>query len=329
MEELKLLISGKQGALYNMIQYQLGWLDEHGMHIQASSGKLLRPGLCLLTCEALGQDFHKALPAAAAIELVHNFSLVHDDVQDGTMHRRQHPTLWWLWGPAQAINVGDALHALARLALLRLQQIGQPEEKVLRALRILDEASLKLCEGQHLDLVYQERLDITLSSYLNMVAGKTGALMSAAIHLGALVCSDDSKVLDACAQCGLNLGVAFQMRDDMLDLWSEPPGEVSGGDLLIKKKSLPIVLALERGTFKQKRELGNIYFKRVLTTDDLKAILAILDELDVKRRAEELAQQYLHNALDALKGVDLLPEGGTALEKLAHFMVLPHSQEHA
>ena len=323
--ELREILAQRSGLLYNMMQYQLGWTDEQGAPVEGAGGKRLRPGLCLLTCEALCGDFSPSLPSAAAVELVHNFSLVHDDVQDGTPQRHQRPTLWWRWGPAQAINAGDGLHALGRLALLRLKNSGFDHSRVITAMHLLDEACLRLCEGQHMDLDFQERLDVTIDAYLKMVAGKTGALMSCAMQLGALAATEDERVLQALAQCGLHLGTAYQIRDDILDLWGESLAEVSGGDLLTKKKSFPIVFALEKGDFKLKRELGAIYFKRVLNIEDVKKILTLLESVEARQNSESLAQHYCQQAMEALKDVEMSPQGREEITNVASFMIQRHS----
>ena len=201
--ELKSLILEQSLPLYRMMAYHMGWLDDQGDTagaVEAEAGKRIRPTLCLLTCEALGGELRPALPAAAALELVHNFSLIHNDIQDGTPDRHHRPSVWWVWGPAQGINAGDGMHALARLSLLRQTEKGMPSEKALRAVATLDTACLRLCEGQYLDLTYQERVDISQDAYFQMVEGKTAALMSCAAELGALLASADEGAIQAMAR---------------------------------------------------------------------------------------------------------------------------------
>ena len=142
-------------------------------------GKMLRPLLCLASCEAVGGDGQRALPAAAALELLHNFSLIHDDIEDGSPQRHGRDTVWRVWGVAQAVNAGDGMFALAHVTLHRLSEVGVAADQVLAVAALLDEASLRLCEGQYRDLSYEERLDVRCDDYLEMVAGKTAALMAA------------------------------------------------------------------------------------------------------------------------------------------------------
>src|SRR5581483_4246137 len=167
--------------LYEMLRYHLG-LDG-GSPVQ---GKALRPTLCLLVCQALGGDWTKALPAAASIELVHNFSLIHDDIQDEDRERRHRPTLWTKWGVPQAINAGDAMFCLATLTLRDLRPLFGDAATV-EVMTVLQEATQQMIEGQFLDVRYEEVPEISLEDYLRMIACKTGALLRASIEIGALL----------------------------------------------------------------------------------------------------------------------------------------------
>ncbi|MSQ14977.1 MAG: polyprenyl synthetase family protein, partial [Dehalococcoidia bacterium] len=149
--ELELTLKGRTVPLYDMLRYHLGWIDQSGKTVEGMTGKGIRPNLCLLACAAVGGQIQAAIPAAAAIELVHNFSLIHDDIEDKSPQRRHRPTLWSVWGVSQAVNAGDSMYTLARLVLYRLEELGVPERKILRIARALDEACIKLCEGQYLD----------------------------------------------------------------------------------------------------------------------------------------------------------------------------------
>src|SRR5512137_2351921 len=156
--ELRSVLGDNDSPLYTMMRYHLGWVDAEG-EAQPSPGKMSRPTLCLLACEATGGDWHSALPAAAAVELIHNFSLIHDDIQDGSWERRHRPTVWKVWGEPQAINAGDAMYVLAQLALFGLDQKGIPLPKVILLSKRLNHASLQLCEGQYLDIEFERHLD--------------------------------------------------------------------------------------------------------------------------------------------------------------------------
>ena len=313
--------TGQEGLLYNMLLYQLGWMDEQGMPLSGPSGECLHPLLCLLSCETLLGEYNPALPAAAAVELVHNFSLVHEDVQSGSPNRGQRSTVWWIWGPGQAINAGDGLHALARLALMRLQDRGISVARVLKAMRLLDQTCLNMCEGQHLDLAFQEKLDVGVDSYFKMAAGKTGALMSCAMGLGALSATEDDGVVEAFKECGKNLGIAYQIKSDIRDLWGSAGEEASSGNVLIKKKLLPIIYTLETADFRTKRELGTIYFKRILELQDVQQIINILNERSALEYAGERLRGYGQIAMECLEGIDIPSWSWEELQKLCQHII--------
>ena len=324
--EIKSLVLEEGFPLYRMMGYHMGWLDEYGEAAEVESGKRIRPTLSLLACEALGGDVKAALPAAAAVELVHNFSLIHDDIQDGNSERHNRPTVWWVWGPAQAINAGDGMHALSRLALLRQTGEGMSPERTLKAVGLLDQACLRLCEGQYLDLTYQERVDISQDAYFKMVEGKTAALISCAAELGAVMSSAEEPVVQAMAQFGAKLGTAFQIRDDILDLWGQQDtGKPLAGDILNKKKSLPIVYAIENASGAERRTLGDVYFKRVMEPEDIDKIIEVLGILGAREFCQAKADALCNEAIQSLKDAGMTSQQSEGLEALARFIVTRES----
>ncbi|MDP6416110.1 MAG: polyprenyl synthetase family protein, partial [Gammaproteobacteria bacterium] len=246
--ELRSLLAQHQSPLYDMMRYHLGWIDEKGHPQQGSTGKALRPTLCLLACEAAGGEYRHALPAAAAVELVHNYSLIHDDIQDDDRERRHRPTVWSIWGKPQAINAGTAMRLLSNMALFRLAKWRVSLEKRTRVQYLLDESSLRLIEGQYLDISYESRFDISVSDYLKMIEGKTASLMSCSLEAGALLGSDDEHLVESLRNIGRCLGLAFQIQDDILGIWGnqEETGKPLGSDIRHRKKTFPIVHALEK-----------------------------------------------------------------------------------
>ncbi len=215
-------------AHYAMMHYHLGWADEALQPSTVTSGKRIRPLLCLMACEAVGGNPVDAVPAAAAVEILHNFSLVHDDIEDGDETRRHRPTLWALWGVPQAINVGDGMFALAYTALLRAGRRAASDapspaaHAALAATELFSQACIKLTEGQHLDLSFEERLDVSASEYLQMIEGKTAALIAGSASLGARFGGADLRQERLLGSFGRNLGLAFQIQDDILGIWGRP-----------------------------------------------------------------------------------------------------------
>jgi len=229
--------------LYGMLRYHLGWVNTAFQPTLDKAGKRLRPVFLLLACEAQGGDWQQVIPAAAAIELLHNFTLIHDDIEDHDRTRRGRPTLWSVWGEPQAINAGDALFALAYRSLFDLQTTGVSPETVLRAVNLYTDAILHITGGQHLDLSFEAERQVDEVTYLTMIQGKTAALLGLACELGGILAGATEPRLAALREFGVELGLAFQMQDDWLGLWgnSAQTGKPVGSDLRNRKKTLPIL----------------------------------------------------------------------------------------
>jgi len=324
--ELREVLTSPQPQLasfYGMMQYHLGWVDEGFVPARDGGGKRLRPILCLLTCQANGGDPDQALPAAAAIELVHNFSLVHDDIEDRSPLRRGRPTVWKIWGVPQAINVGDGIFALAHLAMQRLAKRGVPPRRVLAALEILDQACLALTEGQYLDLSFETRLDVDVEQYLAMIRGKTAALFSAAAQLGALVAGSNVESIARYRRFGENLGLAFQITDDILGIWGNPQltGKPAADDIRQRKKTLPIVRALEEEQRTGGQGLREIYQQETIDERAMEVALNVLENLGARRYAEAMANDHYQQALTELNATGMENEAQEDLRELAAFLV--------
>jgi geranylgeranyl diphosphate synthase type I len=310
-------------AFFGMMHYHLGWTDAQIRPVQVKAGKRLRPLFTLLTCQAAGGDPRQALPAAAAVELIHNFSLIHDDIEDQSDTRRGRPTVWAVWTEAQAINAGDAMFTLAHLALHRLKDEGVPADRILAAFRIFDQTNLALCHGQHLDLAFENHLNVDTDTYLTMIRGKTAALLACAGQLGALVASSDLDMAQQYHRFGEELGMAFQIHDDILGIWGEPgvTGKPVGDDIRQRKKSLPVVYALSRQGDSAAERLRAIYTQNELTEENIAEAIKILDSVQARPYAEELAHRYLESALSELEAADPEPEAAQALREMAHFLI--------
>lgn len=294
-----------RSSLYGQIDYHLGWRDATFKPSQGHRGKLLRPTLTLLAAELAGGDAAviRALPAAVSVELIHNFSLIHDDIEDGDEMRHHRPTLWRNWGQAQAINTGDALFALARTQLLRLVERGVDAALTLRLAERLDTTCLELCEGQHLDMSFEGRRDVTVAMYLDMIARKTAALMRCGAELGGRIGAPADAALGArLGEFGRALGLGFQIRDDLLGIWkAQELGKSVAGDVRRKKMSLPIIHALEHAKPADRNALTRIYFRPGLADDDqIAAILEILERCGARARALEALREQLAIARTAL-----------------------------
>jgi len=289
---------------YGMMHYHLGWADENLGAFDANPGKRLRPLLCLLSCGAAGGDMRQALPAAAAVELVHNFSLVHDDIQDGSHTRRGRRAVWDIWGLAHGINVGDGLFVLARLALHRLAELGVPLPRQQLATLVLDRACLALCEGQYFDMTFEEHTSVDLERYLSMIRRKTAALLAAAAELGAIIATDDLGLVEHHRKFGENLGMAFQIQDDILGIWGEEQrtGKSAATDIRDRKKTLPVVYALRQDAEPDAASRIDEHYTRVdaLNPEAIQEVMGLLESVGAKEYAEKMARQYYRQAISHL-----------------------------
>ena len=321
--EMQQCLEDRSLPLYDMVRYHLGWADAAGRPIEGHEGKGLRSTLCLLAAQAAGGEVRRALPAAAALEFVHNFSLVHDDIQDGSPERRHRPTVWRIWGEAQAINVGDALFALARQALLRLAERGVPAEKVLHLSSTLDEACLRLCEGQFADLDFQDRADVSVDDYTEMIGGKTAALMETSCYMGAFLGAQEQRLAQQLRQAGKHLGFAFQIRDDVLGIWGDPSitGKPVVEEIRSRKKSLPVAYAFSRAEGSLRAVLEGIYLRPRVSERAVRRVLEALEELDARGYAQRSAEQHSEAALAELRATGLSNWAMDQLEEIARFAV--------
>ena len=300
-----------------MLRYHLGWTDERGEPQQSLLPLSFQPVLALAVCQAVTGDMDPALPAAAGVELVRNFTMVHGEVQSNRMESQERPSIWWAWGPAQAINAGDGLHALGRTTIMRLAQRGVPPDRVLRAVETMDRACLALCEGQYLDLDFRDQALVTSSAYFHMADLKSGALTACSAELGAVAAGVPDEHVARFREFGKGLGVAWQVSLDVADLWGREEGGVNPGVALNKKKGLPLVHALESGSTSVKRELADIYMKRVLEAQDISKLVALLDECQAREFAEARVTEIAGEALSQLDGAGLSSEARDELQSLA------------
>lgn len=267
-----------------MVAYPLGIVGSTSK--SEGKGKRLRPVLLLATSYALGSDWRLALPAAVAIELVHNFSLVHDDIQDKSDTRRGQPAVWKKWGEAQAINVGDALLAMSTL---EMQRVRLNPELTMRASNRLADATFQLTTGQYLDLAFEKAEDISLTSYWHMIKGKTGALLGACFGIAAILAEKNDESVAALNSLGINLGIAFQVQDDFLGVFGDEriTGKSVNSDLVERKKTYPILYGLQNIP-----EFSILWKKSAdFTENDLLQLKSILGQNDVKENTRKISRE--------------------------------------
>ena len=303
-EEIKsLLVPDAPGTrlYFGMMHYHLGWVDMALRPVEGQFGKRIRPLVCLLVCDTAGGVWDQALPASAAIELLHNFSLIHDDIEDDSPTRRGRDTVWRLWGIPQAINAGDSMFSFAFDALSKLHNRGVSAEAVVETWKVFSQACIQLTKGQHLDMSFESRENVDVEEYLQMIAGKTAALLSAAAEIGAIVAEAAPDGRKHLAEFGRNLGLAFQTYDDFLGVWGDEllTGKSTASDILARKKTLPVLYGLSHS-----QQLRDLYASPEMS---LEQVVDLLEMTGAKDYTLTTAQHYSEAALEHLEKA--APEG--------------------
>ncbi len=328
-EELKKNIqelSPKYKGMYDQMRYFFGWQDEEGKPVddRKAQGKRFRPTLCLLVCESICGRYKQALSAAAAIELFHNFTLIHDDIEDHDEYRRHKKTVWKIWGVEQAINTGDAMFVLAQQSGIRNKEFGISKEKSLKVIKALNQTFLKVIEGQYLDIGFEERIDVSVPEYLEMNMMKTAELVSGACKTGAILACNDQKMIDLWQDFGLNFGLAYQIYDDVCSIWEkeENTGKPKAGDIRKKKKTLPVLYALEKLEQKDKEKIMKIYKKDKLDDTDINEVIGLLDKVNAKKYTMDIVIGYKQKALDILKKIKIDKINKEEISKLVEELIV-------
>ncbi len=315
---LRSTIGRLQSGLRSLAEYHFGWTEIDGSTSQIASGKGLRPALAVLSAEAVGGTGKEAVPGAVAVELVHNFSLMHDDIIDADKERRHRASVWSAFGIDEAVISGDALHNLAYQVLLE-----EPSQSRLFAAKRLSEATAAMIAGQAADMAFDDQPIVSLNECVAMEAGKTGALLAYSASVGAVLAGANLTQIVGLEKFGLELGCAFQAVDDVLGIWgdAERTGKPVGNDLRERKKSLPVVAALEMGG-RTADELLTIYGKvGDLTDSDVLRAKAVLEDAGGREHAEAFAKGRLVVAIDALEDLGLEQSAVDEFKDLARFMV--------
>ena len=313
------LATGLDPWMQGALSYHFGWVDDNFQPItNGSSGKKLRPVMALLAYQGAletlepgageNPDLGPALPLAASLEMIHNYSLIHDDIEDGDRARHGRATLWAIWGKPKAINAGDCLDMLAYRALFRSLEKGLPPDRVLHLAGIVTDTSVKLTLGQHADMSFEDDLNVTPEMYLKMIGGKSAALISCAVRCGALVALDPSipanaEKLEDFARFGEQIGLGFQIRDDILGIWglTAKTGKPSGSDIRRRKKSLPVLYTLTNASPALREKLLKLYqSNEPVTPEQEQFVMAALEETGAREFAQQQADTFKAAALEAL-----------------------------
>lgn len=306
--------------LYEMVRYHLG-LDE--IATPARTGKRVRAAMCMLSCAAMGGEADAAAPAAAALEMLHGFTLLHDDVADEDATRRGRPTVWSRWGIGQAVTAGDALYALANLAAMRLTARGASAEVLAGVLAELNSATLIICEGQQLDISYEGRDDVTVEDYLDMVGRKTGALFASSCAIGAMVGQADEAAREGLRRFGQQVGLSFQIVDDVLGVWSssEALGKPVRSDLKRNKRSLPVIHALSAAGEDERAAILAQLQAGIETDDEARELSQRMEQLGSRAYAEDMAREALAEGLATLREATEESAASADLASIARYLV--------
>jgi geranylgeranyl diphosphate synthase type I len=311
-EQIKSFLAGMDfglsSELEEMLTYHMGW-TQTGTETP-TRGKRIRPLLTLLCHGAFSDDLECALPGAVAVELLHNFTLIHDDIEDHSPLRHGRPTLWKKWGQALAINTGDALFSIAQTAILSLEKSCNPEI-ALSAAKEMNAVSLHLTQGQHLDIAFEAMQTVTVETYLDMVAGKTAALLAFSTALGGLTARQNPLTRQQLSDFGEMLGLAFQIQDDILGIWGNPDvtGKSAASDLLTRKKSLPVLFGMAHSP-----EFNTIWSKDNPSEGDIHQMATLLADCGAHDFTAREARRYTDGAFQRLN--DLFPHRNPYSEAL-------------
>jgi geranylgeranyl diphosphate synthase type I len=257
------------------------------------------------------------------VELVHNFSLIHDDIEDGDDTRHHRATLWRAYGQDPAIAAGIDLWTVAYQTMSHALDAGLSPDALIRARGLLNDACSEMIEGQHQDLTYETRTDVTLDEYIEMIGRKSGALIAASLQLGALVAAAAPDQIENFGAFGRNLGLAFQIRDDVLGIWGEgsATGKPVGADIARRKKSLPVVHALQQAVGPDRDTLRAVYAKETVEDADIDNVLDILQRWNCRYFAQGLAEDYRARAMSALARTVITSEARYRFDELTAFIL--------
>jgi geranylgeranyl diphosphate synthase, type I len=314
-------LGGEAPLLGQMARYHFGLQSRGGQAIPAANqrriqGKRIRPLIALLSCAAAGGEMENAAPLAAGIEVLHNFTLIHDDIQDRSPNRRHRPTVWQIWGDAQAINAGDALFAAAQIGVLSCASPYVSADSLLVIARAFNRMTIDIVRGQVLDLQFEGKSDVTPDDYLAMIRGKTAAILQFAAWAGALLGGADIVTARRYAMFGQALGVGFQVRDDALGVWgsAEATGKDSADDIRRRKQSFPVILLRASASARETMVIDEIFGGDRVSEENVVAVLSMLEAHDIARKVEQRVRAFHDDAVDALDALMTTAQPGALAE---------------
>jgi geranylgeranyl diphosphate synthase type I len=297
----------------NIIRYHMGWLNRDFQAEEGYKGKRLRPFLCSFICKLVGGDIEDSYPPSIALELIHNFSLIHDDIQDKDLFRRGRETVWGIWGESQGINVGDAMIFLAYKVILESSLLLERKH---RLLALLNNSVLKLCKGQFLDVSFEERDSVSIDEYITMVEGKTSAMFEASAGMG-VISSGKEELLSSLLNFGRNLGIGFQIYDDILGLWGDPKltGKPVGSDLLQNKKTYPIILGMN-----QLPQVVPLILKEKKNKEEVEFIISEFEKTGIRNQCKERASFYISKAREIIEELAIEQKSKELLLEFTYYL---------
>lgn len=301
-------------VLHEIMLYHMGW----GESVTGEAGgKRLRPLFLLLSAQAAGGKWEESLPAAAAVELLHNFSLIHDDIQDQSPLRHGRPSVWKKWNLALGINAGDTMFSLANLALLELQKTHKAED-ILAAQRVFLETCVKLTHGQHLDISNEKKDEIEIPEYLSMINGKTAALVGACMQIGVITAGGDARTQQLAYRFGEAVGMAFQVIDDILGIWGETAltGKSVDGDLISRKLTLPILYGIKQG-----EEFNRRWRKGSFSGEEIPELAKILEDEGAREYAAKMAGDFTDSAMALFDQIGFNNDAGVQLKDMCAHLI--------
>jgi len=329
-EALRAELTGLTPEIYDIHRYYMGWQEIDGSDSNSTGGKRMRPTLALLAADAVGGDLERATPIAVALEYVHNFSLIHDDLEDMDRVRHHRPTVWAVWGEPAAIVSGNTMFKIADTAAWKLRAAGVEETVALEAEAELTNHSLKMMEGQYLDISFETEESVNVEQYLDMIERKTGALIEASIYLGSLVgprSGPDREKATALKAIGYDLGRIFQIRDDVLGVWGgEETGKPVGADIKRKKKALPAVHALSNSTGATSERLKQIFrTEGDLEAEDVHVVLEEMENLGTQDYCQSMAEDRWLDCKRMIESLELAGSTSEEFTELGEFLLVRES----